>query len=126
MKKTHLPVEWGTQGIYQRERLMLPFVIVLAQSRLNNLCQWCWSVGCSMLWVHSAHIHPQMCAPIQDFGENHSQFWVLQNPLTSETKLLNHLQGPTKKKKEEEEEEEEEEEHVCALRTGNNEWDPKP
>jgi hypothetical protein len=21
-----------------------------------------------------------MCAPIQDFGENHSQFWVLQNP----------------------------------------------
>ncbi len=65
-----------------------------------------------------------MCAPIQDFGENHSQFWVLQNPLTSETKLLNHLQGPTKKK--EEEEEEEEEEHVCALRTGNNEWDPKP
>jgi hypothetical protein len=42
----------------------------------------------------------------------------LQNPLTSETKLLNHLQGPTKKK---EEEEEEEEEHVCALRTGTNE-----
>jgi hypothetical protein len=44
----------------------------------------------------------------------------LQNPLTSETKLLNHLQGPTKKK-EEEEEEEEEEEHVCALRAVNNE-----
>jgi hypothetical protein len=57
-----------------------------------------------------------MCAPIQDFGENHSQFWVLQNPLTSETKVLNHMQGPTKKK-----EEEEEEGHVCALRTGNNE-----
>jgi hypothetical protein len=31
------------------------------------------------------------------------------------------MQGPTKKK-----EEEEEEGHVCALRTGNNEWDPKP
>lgn len=46
-----------------------------------------------------------MCAPIQDFGENHSQFWVLQNLLTSEPKLLNHLQGPTKKKEEEEEEE---------------------
>jgi hypothetical protein len=42
----------------------------------------------------------------------------LQNPLTSETKLLNHLQGPTKKK---EEEEDKEEEHACALRTGNNE-----
>jgi len=48
----------------------MPFMIVLAQSRLNILCQWCWSAGCSMLWVHSAHIthpSPDVCT--------HPRFW---------------------------------------------------